>query len=86
VHINEPKLNHYVPRFYLNYFLDSKQKLWVYDKKVGRVFATAPDRIAAETHFYRLPGPLVDSVDPLAIEKALSDLKSRASAIIGRVD
>jgi len=80
-----PKLHHYVPRFYLNYFLDTKQKLWVYDKKVDRVFAAAPNRIAAETQFYRLPGPKVYSVDPLSIEKALSDLEARASAIIMRV-
>ena len=80
-----PKLHHYVPIFYLNYFLDTKQKLWVYDKKVDRVFAAAPNRIAAETQFYRLPGPVVYSVDPLSIEKALSDLEARASAIIMRV-
>jgi len=80
-----PKLHHYVPIFYLNYFLDTKQKLWVYDKKVDRVFAAAPNRIASETQFYRLPGPVVYSVDPLSIEKALSDLEARASAIIMRV-
>jgi len=80
-----PKLHHYVPRFYLNYFLDTKQKLWIYDKKVDRVFAAAPKRIAAETQFYRLPGPLIDLGDPLSIEKALSDLEARASAIIARV-
>lgn len=83
--MNEPKLHHYVPRFYLNYFRDPKRNLWVYDKKTDRVFAAAPNRIAAETQFYRLPGPLVGSVDPLSIEKALSDLESRASAIIARV-
>ena len=83
--MNELKLHHYVPRFYLNYFLDAKQKLWVYDKKVDRVFVAAPNRIAAETQFYRLPGPVVDSVDPLSIEKALSALESRVSAIIARV-
>jgi hypothetical protein len=80
-----PKLHHYVPRFYLNYFLDHKHRLWVYDKKLDRVFRTAPNRMAAETQFYRLPGPVVSSLDPLSIEKALAGLESRASAIIARV-
>lgn len=83
--MSEPKLHHYVPRFYLNYFLDPNQRLWIYDKEADRVFATAPNRIAAENQFYRLPGPIVSSSDPLSIEKALAALESRASAIIAHV-
>jgi len=83
--MSEPKLHHYVPRFYLTYFLDASQKLWVYDKQTDRVFATGPTRIAAETQFYQLPASIVGTLDPLSIEKALSDLESRASAIIRRL-
>jgi hypothetical protein len=81
----EPRLHHYVPRFYLNYFLDPKQKLWVYDKKKDRVFTAVPNRIAAETQFYRLPSPVLGRANPVSIERALSNLESRTSAIIARV-
>jgi hypothetical protein len=83
--MNEPKLHHYVPRFYLKHFLDPKQQLWVYDKAVDRVFRTTPNRIAAETQFYRLPELMGGAFDALSIEKALSDLEFRASKVIARV-
>lgn len=83
--MNQPKLHHYVPRFYLNYFLNVEKKLWVYDKKGGRAFVTVPNRIAAETHFYRLPVIESSPIDPLTIEKNLANLESQASAIISRL-
>jgi hypothetical protein len=83
--MNEPKLHHYVPRFYLRHFLDAKQQLWIYDKSANKVFKTTPDRIAAETQFYRLPKSLAGGKDPLSIEKALSNLESKASIIIARI-
>jgi hypothetical protein len=83
--MNEPKLHHYVPRFYLRSFLDIKRQLWIYDKSTDRVFKTSPDRIAAETHFYRLPEPLTGASDPLQFEKALSNLESKTSNIFARL-
>ncbi|MGB1563063.1 MAG: DUF4238 domain-containing protein [Sinimarinibacterium flocculans] len=85
VRMNEPKLHHYVPRFYLRHFLDAEDQLWIYDKNTDKVFKTTPDRIAAETHFYRLPESLAGGNDPLSIEKALSHLESKASAVIARM-
>ena len=83
--MNESKLHHYVPRFYLKYFLDPKEKLWIYDKELDRAFITTPNRIAAENQFYRLPEPIADSVDPLSIEKNLSDLEFQAFSIIAAI-
>ncbi len=83
--MSDPKLHHYVPRFYLKNFLDAKQRLWVYDKDVDRVFKTTPNKIAAETQFYRLPELLIGENDPLSIEKAFSRLESRASGIIANI-
>jgi Protein of unknown function (DUF4238) len=83
--MTEPKLHHYVPRFYLAQFLDANGKLWAYDKLTDRVFRTTPSKIAAEKQFYRLPDFVVAGNDPLSIEKALSKLESQASSIIGRV-
>lgn len=84
--MNDPKLHHYVPQFYLRLFLDAGDKrLWVYDKNSGKIFKSTPDRIAAETYFYRLPEPLAEGNDPLAIEKGLADLETKASAIFKRL-
>jgi hypothetical protein len=83
--MNEPKLHHYVPRFYLNNFRDPYGYLWVYDKQLDRLFRALPNRIAAENQFYRLPERLVGALDPLYIEKSLSDLESRACRIFSRL-
>ena len=82
--MTEPKLHHYVPRFYLTYFLDQDKRVWVYDKNTKRVFATNSDRIAAEKQFYRLPESLNLS-DPLSIERALASLESKAAPIFSRI-
>jgi len=82
--MTEPKLHHYVPRFYLNYFLGSDGKLWIYDKETAKVFSAGPNRIAAESQFYRIPEAL-GGHDPLAIEKSLSELEGRASVVVARI-
>ena len=83
--MSEPKLHHYVPRFYIRNFVDAKNKLWIYDKITDRIFRTTPNNIAAENQFYRLPDPLVGNDGPLAIEKALAHLESRVSVLIKRI-
>jgi len=82
--MSDPKLHHYVPRFYLANFLGAKRCLWVYDKHTQRVFAAGPERIAAETQFYRLPDSL-DIGDPLLIERAFADLESKIAPIFSRI-
>ncbi|HEY0761103.1 MAG TPA: DUF4238 domain-containing protein [Pyrinomonadaceae bacterium] len=82
--MSEPKLHHYVPRFYLASFVGARKCLWVYDKDAERIFATSPERIAAETHFYRLPES-VGIDDPLLIEKAFAALESKAAPIFSRI-
>ncbi len=83
--MNEPKLHHYVPRFYLKYFSNTNNNLHVYDKDSVREFEVAPHKVAAKTHFYRLPKQMPKSVDPLILEKNLSKLESKASAIISKI-
>jgi hypothetical protein len=84
--MSDPKLHHYVPRFYLSQFADEKQQLWVYDKHTGKIFKTNPKNVAAETQFYRLPDSAVrPGEDPLAIEKALSRLETEASTVLMRL-
>jgi hypothetical protein len=82
--MTEPKLHHYVPRFYLANFVGAKKCLWVYDKDTERIFAASPERIAAETQFYRLPEN-VDVGDALLIERAFAALESKAAPIFSRI-
>lgn len=46
------KTQHYVPRFYLRYFTNSDNKIFVYDKNNDKVFETTVDNIASENFFY----------------------------------
>jgi hypothetical protein len=83
--MNEPKLHHYVPRFYLNNFVGANGKLCVYDKDLDKEFEVSPNKIAAKTHFYRIPEPIPESIDPLVIEKNLSKLESKASTTMKKI-
>ncbi len=46
--------NHYVPKFYLEYFLPKKEPrvFWVYDKEGGEPRAQTPINTGIERHFY----------------------------------
>lgn len=80
--MSEPKLHHYVPRFYLKFFCDQSDRFWVWDKNSGKVFRTAPNKVAAGTHFYRVPQFIGTEVDPLFLEKDLASLEAKASTIL----
>lgn len=80
----EPKLHHYVPRFYLKYFCDSADRLWVWDKMSRKVYQSSPNGVAAQTHFYRVPEFIGSEVDPLFLEKGLSALEGDAATILDR--
>jgi hypothetical protein len=47
-----PKYQHYVPRFYLERFVDCDGFLWVFDKTQGQTFKIKPENIGGENHFY----------------------------------
>lgn len=80
--VAEPKLHHYVPRFYLRYFCDSSDRLWVWDKMSRKVYQSSVNGVAAQTHFYRVPEFIGSEVDPLFLEKGLSLLEGDAAAIL----
>ena len=80
--MSEPKLHHYVPRFYLKYFCDRSDRFWVWDKNSGKVFCTSPNKVAASTHFYRVPQFIGTEVDPLFLEKNLASLEAKTSQIL----
>lgn len=49
---NIVKNQHYVPRFYLNYFVNEIGRIFVYDKFTLTSFAANPTGIASEGYFY----------------------------------
>jgi hypothetical protein len=68
-----PKQHHYVPRFYLERFVDNEGHVWVFDKVTEKVFATTPSKLARESGFYDAPA-LGTHVDQTAIEHMLAAL------------
>lgn len=79
--MSAPKLHHTVPQFHLRRFTDADGRVWVWDKQGDRVFATTPNSIAAETHFYRLTQYEALGHDPSEMERQLSALEANMAAI-----
>jgi hypothetical protein len=82
--MNEPKLHHYVPQFYLRRFADQSGRLWVWNKIDQRVYPTSSNTIAAERHIYRVPEFIGTKQDPLFLEKQLSNLEGEAATVTQR--
>ena len=80
--MSEPKLHHYVPRFYLKNFCDQSGRLWVWDKVTRKVYRISADNVAAGTHFYRIPEFVGTEVDPLFLEKDLAALEANTSGVL----
>lgn len=80
--MSDPKLHHYVPQFYLKYFCDQSEHLWVWDKISRKVFRTYSNRVAAGNYFYRVPEFIETDVDPLFLEKDLAALESCAANVL----
>lgn len=79
--MSDPKLHHYVPRFYLKRFVDDTKRFWVFDKITKRTFQTNPYGVAAETYFYRVPELVGTEQDPLFIERQFSELEAAIAQI-----
>lgn len=50
--MSKVKTQHYVPRFYLKNFMDSNERIWVYDKKNKSTFNPSIINVACENFFY----------------------------------
>ena len=78
----EPKMQHYVPQFYLRGFVGTKDQLFVVDRRNKKVFRTGPGNVAGETHFNRIE---VKAMAPNAVEKVLSEFESEAGPALERI-
>lgn len=80
--MDRPKLQHYVPRFYLARFADAQGRVWVFDKSTRRSFQTAATKIACVNHFYELPHLAEDGLDPNLMERQFSHLEGAAQEVL----
>jgi hypothetical protein len=76
--MSEPKLHHFVPRFHLARFADNKGRIWTFDKKAGKAFASSPKGLAAEKNFYKLPELVEIGIDPLFLERQFAKIEGEA--------
>jgi len=79
--MSKSNFHHYVPRFYLARFVDSNDRLWVFDKITDRVFKTTPNKIAGENRFYDVDDLRTIGADPQLLEKQLADIESEVYEI-----
>lgn len=77
------KKQHYVPRFYLRYFVDQDDNLWVYDKVTGDVRISSPEKAGFEKNFYSLKDDQDQHID--LIDEWLTGVERTAAPLYGKV-
>jgi len=80
------KHHHYIPRFYLDGFLDPNKKncLWVYDKEDTKVFPSTPLNIACEKHYHTFVNE-EGEIDTETIENLYSLIEAGAAEVIRKI-
>jgi len=81
---SQPRRHHYVPRFYLARFADQKDRISVYDRTTGRVFASNAKNLAVETDFYQLAEEY--GLPSTYLEETLAALEGDAANALREVD
>jgi hypothetical protein len=79
--MKKTKKQHTVPQCYLKGFADACGRLFAYDKKSDRIYATNVGDAAQESYFYDFPPEAFPGhvIDVQAVEKALSRLEAAYS-------
>ncbi len=77
--MSKVKKQHFVPQFYLKYFLDAQSNIYVFDILNQKQFSTTTANIAHEKLFYDYK-PLEEFVgQEQALERALANMESGAA-------
>lgn len=79
--------HHYVPRFYLDKFVDRSTippRLWIYDKVRGAIEPSTPSDAGAEKHYYAFKKD-DGSRDSAAFEEALSKADNEAAPVLAKL-
>ena len=83
--MSNTKKQHYVPQFLLKRFGEgrkNKEKLWVLDKRTGKVFLASVRDVGHENKFYQY----VNEDDVLDLESLLGNVESFTAPIILRIN
>lgn len=75
---------HTVPKMYLRGFSDSKGRLRAFDRQRQREIPMSVNNASVVCDFYRLP-PVPDGIDPLTVERLLSQKEGEASNALARI-
>ena len=74
------KKQHFVPRFYLNNFVNDGGTLWTHDSQKNTLRQTTPENTAYETNIYT---PLDDNGERIElVENALAKIEGLAASIM----
>jgi hypothetical protein len=81
---NPKKRHHYIPVFYLNGFTGSDGALWVYDKEDKGPFASSPEGIAYERHYFSFTTPTGEK-DSETVENWMAALEGESDKVLNKV-
>lgn len=84
------KKQHYIPQFYLRYFLDGGGKVWVLDRSNKKIFSNVPQNICWKDWLYETPWEdanpkLGEFVLQNEIEKDFSGLEGESNTVFKRI-
>ena len=82
--MNKPKKQHYVPQFLLRNFSaghKSKAKVWVLDKRNGRIYQSSVRNVGHENRFYEYLGEAGD----INLEELMQNIDSKGAEIIAGI-
>ena len=80
--MSKVKFQHYVPRFYLEGFSGTEGKVWVYDKKLTKVYRRKADQIGGEKYFYDVPKLEKEFGEEQFVEKFFRPFEGIAASIL----
>lgn len=80
------KRHHYIPKFYLEGFIDLRNKpyLWIYEKGGKNIIKASAKDIAVEKHYFSFLNPQ-GRRDSETIENALADIESRGATVFKKI-
>ena len=81
---NRPKATHYIPRFLLAEFANHKGFLFIFDKKMEKLYEMTPQNAFLENHLTRMYD-LESGEYSYEAEKILSDIESQAAPVVCKI-
>ncbi|GFP43024.1 hypothetical protein HKBW3C_02156, partial [Candidatus Hakubella thermalkaliphila] len=84
--MTKKKRHHYIPRFYLDGFVDPHNEpyIWVYQKGNPNIIKSTAENIAVEKHYYSFTTP-EGSKDSATFENVLAEIEGQAAPIFQKI-